>query len=77
MQQFEELGFRGLRLRGFLSSLDVRQNTDAVGGARTGTRAAHEDDGLMRLEDTMFVTEPHRILKSIVYVLFPLRRLRL
>ena len=63
-----------LRLLWFL---DVRQNANAVGGARTRARTTHEDDGLVRLEKFVFVTEAHRELKSIVDVLFPLRRLRL
>jgi len=57
--------------------LDVRQDADAVGGARTRSRATHEDDGLVRLEQVVLVAEAHRVLQSVVDVLLPLRRLRL
>ena len=57
--------------------LDVGQDADAVGGARSGTRAADEDDGLVRLEQIVLVAETHRELQPVVNVLLPLRRLRL
>ena len=60
-----------------LSLLDVGEDTDAVGGPRSGAGAADEDDGLVRFENFVFVAETHRELQPVVYVLLPLRRLRL
>jgi len=67
----------GVGAGGWLSFLDVGQDADAVGGAGAGAWAAHEHDRLVRLENLAFVGETHRELETIVYVLLPLRRLRL
>jgi len=57
--------------------LDVGQNADAVGGPGTRAGATHEDDGLVRFQQFVLVSEAHRKLQPVVDVLFPLGCLRL